>query len=116
MRRGGYNRAFLERWFGGPVHDVPSNPTAGNGASAVLVQPHADRVGLTIVNMDTASVIICPADAGPASATRGIVLGANGGNVSMTVDSDGVLPALGWNSYCATKAAQLFVVEIVGGN
>lgn len=94
---------------------APSSPTSGNNASVATLGNNPNRVGLVIVNLDSANVFTCPDSAGAASATNGILLAPNGGNVTVRVDEDGPLSEFGWNTFCATKAAQLFVIEIIGG-
>jgi len=83
----------MARRFGGRV--VSETQTFNWVAGAQLLAAHdAERVGLLLVNIGTedAMLWIDP----QVSVTRGIVLAANGGLLSMSVDIDLVLPSLQW--------------------
>ena len=112
---GGYNSRFVERWFGGPVNVGAFQASSGNNAAAVILSSSPDRLSMTIINLDSASVFIAPDQAGPASAINGILLQPNGGNVSLQVDADGPLVENGWSAFCASKAATLFILTTSGG-
>lgn len=80
-------------------------------ADKIIARNDPARVALVIINLGTVSVFVTPQI--PATTTRGIVLGASGGSVSMNWQDDLVLPALEWHGASnGTDNQSILVVEV----
>ncbi len=81
------------------------------GTDAIPVAPGSgERVSLTFVNLAATQLYLAPSL--EVAATHGLRLAANGGTVSMNVEEDSLLPALGW--WCVSSGANgaLFVLTV----
>lgn len=100
---------YTMKALGGPT--VETNKFVPVNTSPVSLAPgNGDRVGLVLVNAGAADAFVAP-DSG-VSANLGIRLGANGGNVTVSVQWDFTLPSREWFGICpAGGPVNIYVVE-----
>lgn len=98
-----------EKKFGGPLVELESNPVS-NIAAAQLTGADPERVSIFIINLSANTVYIGFTQ--QVSAANGILLSANGGNVSFNVDEDGTIVARAFFSTAAIDASQLYMIRM----
>lgn len=101
---------YAELQLGGPLVENDTNPTCGTSAT-VLIDGSGDRVGLVIVNLGANNVYISTDS--NVSTTNGILLSANGGNISMDVVRDFTFPSRRWWGIASGGTSACFVLELV---
>jgi hypothetical protein len=106
----GAARQYAESIFGGPIHEQESNPTLTTTVG-VVIDGDGDRVGLVIVNQGANPLFISLTSA--VSATNGILLGANGGSVSIDVLEDYTLPSRRWYGVTTGGSSAVYVLEVL---
>jgi hypothetical protein len=109
MSLSGAAAEFIEREFGGAYEEETGLVAISNNPTKILGSD-PDRVALTFINDQTATIYITP-DNGP-SGNRGIQLDANGGSVSMNVRDDLTLPAREWWGYTGTPTQNIFFIAV----
>jgi hypothetical protein len=109
-RTTGAARFYVEQQLGSPTREKESNPNIQITATTV-VQSNPDRIGLIMVNMGVNDVFIGLTNS--VSATNGIRIVANGGNVTMTVRDDFTLPAREWDGLASGGTSLMYVLEEV---
>ena len=67
------------------------------------------RVSLVIVNLSSNVVYVTPNSA--AASTAGIRLNSSGGSVSMSWQSDFLMPSLEWHGIASGSSSQIYVIE-----
>ena len=109
---------FVDRHFGvktrSVVNPLVANGIIGAGVTQVL-QNNADRLMLTVINLDAAVMMIAPA---PAPAVNvGIWLDANGGHMTLVADEDGELVGQAWWVWSAAGAVvpNIYIIETEAG-
>ena len=100
---------YLRDIFGGDFTEKDSEPVVGT-TMVELVKNDPERIALTIINLGAANVLIAPDN--KVSTTRGILLTASGGAVSMDVRSDATLPSRAWYAISASAGNDVYVLEI----
>lgn len=92
--------AALQYWrtiFGGvPVENENTVSVSTSVLDAILGS--GDRLGLLIMNLGAANVFVAVSSA--VSANFGVLLGANGGFISMNVRDDFTMPTRNWKTIC----------------
>jgi hypothetical protein len=101
---------YLANRFGGLVGVRESVTTVGVAVVA-LVGNNPERVSLTIVNLGATEVFIATSES--VSTSRGIRLTANGGGITLSVDTDGPLSALPWFAISSVAGNPVFAMEVV---
>lgn len=86
--------------------------TQANLADALFVRNNPDRLQFTIMNLSGSSVYVRPSQA--ASVGTGILLTANGGNMTVNVKDDGPLPIIEWHIIGAANNLDIYVLAIIG--
>jgi len=100
--------------FGAPVNPVVNRSTASVGATATrLFINDPDRLGFLVVNLSINDLFIGPFP--DVSATKGIRLGANGGNVSLVWFEDFEITAWEWFAIGSAAATTLLAIEYLSG-
>lgn len=100
---------YLARLFGGDIESPDA--TVSVGTSAVEVAGgDGERVQLTFVNLSANNIYIAPTPS--VSSSRGILVGPNGGSVTMSVVEDGILPSLQWYALASAAASSLYVIRV----
>jgi hypothetical protein len=103
---------LIARDFGGPIDALYNRELSAVGTTTVRVfRLDADRVGALIVNLSSAKVY-----AGPflnVSATKGILLGPNGGQLVLTYDEEFLTVGAEWYLRSSKANCAIFTVELV---
>ena len=82
------------------------------GLTVVEARPYSpERVSLTLMNLGATVIYVAPN--GPPSTTRGIRLGPLGGGFTVSVETDGDLPAQQWRAVGDAAAGTLYYIESV---
>jgi hypothetical protein len=103
--------ARLEERYGGAFRFVESIINVLT-APTVIVGDNFERVHLTIINVSGAnSAMIAPSAL--VSATRGFRISTNGGMLSVNVEQDAILPALGWMGFGLGGNPDVYVLQII---
>ncbi len=97
------------RQFGGALNEDEINPTVGTVVEELL-GGDPERVLVFILNLSANSVHVGLRNT--VSATNGILLAANGGNVSFNAVEDGTLPTRQFFVVAAAAASQLYVLTL----
>ena len=100
---------YIEKVFGGRFEENDSTISVGTSATKV-VDNDPDALALTIVNIGANSVYLAPTN-NPTS-SKGIILDASGGSVSMVVRDDLLLPALEWYGIAPSGASNVYVIRL----
>lgn len=101
---------FLENEFGGKYVARTTFPTVGTSL-ARLVPNDMERMALTIINTGADDVYLTP---GPNAAVgTGILLGANGGFLSLTARDDLVVVGYDFWAIASTASSAAMVIEIL---
>lgn len=101
-----YARSIL----GGPVQESES-VTAVNSTPVIIAKGNGDRVAIVIINLGAGDSFV--AFSGTPSASRGILLSANGGNVAMTVVYDFTLVTREFSAVTPSGGpSNIYVLEI----
>jgi hypothetical protein len=95
-------------------HEVESGTTlfGGTGQATRIVANNGDRLELAIVVTGPAPVFV--ALTGSFAAGDGILLGANGGAITINVRQDLTLPTREWFAQAAGPISSLYILEIIG--
>lgn len=105
----GAAQSFIEGEFGGPTTESDSEITLAATATKVC-DNDPERLSLTIINLGTNQCHIV-FDNAP-STSRGIILVAGGGSVSMNVREDGTLPTREWWGVADSGTTNLAVIAM----
>ena len=100
--RPGAALARTQQRLGGTVLEKSKSVSVGSTSVAQLVEDNPDRVGLIIINTSAADLYINLDSV--ASTSFGILLGANGGNLSLTIDEDFTIITRVWGGLSASGA------------
>lgn len=101
-------RARLGAQFTSRVNDVLSS--VGLTVLQLLPQDY-NRLGFVVINLSVNSLYVGPfADV---SSTKGIRVGASGGNLAVLWEEDLILPGLEWFAVAAGAGSALLTVELV---
>lgn len=106
---GTYGAVFrdLAKRFGGMIR-VESSVVGVGAALVTAVGFDSERVSLTMINLGATVIYLDVTQ--EVSATRGIRLAPNGGNVAMNVAEDAALPAQAWYAYGSGAGGTLYVL------
>jgi len=103
---------YLEKRFGVKTRPI-ENPTGVTevGANPVLIAPNnPDRLFLLILNLGANDLLVQlkpkPSD------TEGIVLGANGGSMTLSADEDAELVGHEFHGMAITGTTKIYVLEL----
>lgn len=100
---------YSEQQLGGPVVEVDST-TSVSVTPLLLVKGNGDRVGLVMVNLGAGDVFVAPNSG--VGGTVGIRLGANGGNLTMTLKDDFTLQTREWYAVCPSGGpSNVYVID-----
>jgi len=100
--------------FGAPVNPVVNRSLSSVGATAArLFINDPDRLGFLVVNLSVNDLFIGPFP--DVSATKGIRLGANGGNVSLVWFEDFEITAWEWFAIGSAAGTTLLAIEYLSG-
>lgn len=103
-------RDLLEARLGCSITTVKNRSTAAVGVAAVeILRQDPSRVAATIVNLSANHVYLSPV--GEPSATAGVLLNPNGGEVSLWWEEDGEMVAWAWKAIADGAASAVFVLE-----
>lgn len=97
---------WLLRTYGGLFTYEDSNPSVGVTA-VELVNNDPERVHLTIVNLSINTLVVAPFR--DVTLTNGIVLAPSGGNITLNVREDLILPSLNWYAIAGGAASNVFI-------
>jgi hypothetical protein len=94
---------------GGLVTEIDTNP-ATSAAAASIVGNDPDAIALNIINLGANNVFIALTP--DVSSTKGILIGANGGILSLVLRDDFTLPSREWFGVSPGGASTLYVVRL----
>lgn len=98
---------YLRATYGGDFE--PVGGTFPTGAAAIQVSNNdPEVVSLTFINLGANPVFLAPTN--KVSATEGVLLGSNGGLLSLTVRDDALLPTLDWHALSPAGASTVYVI------
>ena len=100
---------LAQRQFGGALNEDEINPSVGVVVEELL-GGDPERVLVFILNLSANSVHVGLRNT--VSPTNGILLAANGGNVSFNAVEDGTLPTRQFFVVAAAAASQLYVLTL----
>ena len=100
---------FLQDRFKGRLSHDELEYTVGTDG-IVVAGGDAERVSLTLVNLGATTLYLSPSL--QVSTVHGLRLGAQGGTVTMNVEEDSLLPALGWWCVSSAGGGLLFVLTV----
>ena len=101
---------FLEEVYGGRF--VVANTNLAVATTLTQVTGHNyERLGLTLINTGAKNIHVAPTQ--NVSSTTGIVLGANGGFLSLTARDDLVLVGYEWFAVSITAGSTVEVIEVI---
>jgi hypothetical protein len=102
----------LEKRLGVQIAERQNPLVASVGITDVTIARNdPGRVGLTIINLSANNVYVRPVSA--ATTTAGILLSANGGSLTVSMDEDYMLPTYEWHAIASAAASAIFVTESV---
>jgi hypothetical protein len=103
---------LLAEKFGGPIDGLFNRELTIAGTTAARVfRLDADRIGAVLVNLSPAKLF-----AGPfrdVSATKGFLLGPNGGQLVLTFDDDFLLCGAEWYVLASKANSRIFTLELI---
>lgn len=105
----GAARNFLQAQFGGPVEEKETT-VATSTTIARATQNDPECVQLLFVNIGANTIQLGLTQA--MATAGGIILNANGGNVSMAVRDDGTLPSREWWVFSPAGDSTLYVLKV----
>ncbi len=98
--------------FGGPIDAKFNRETASVGLTPTMVfRLDADRVGATVVNLSATKIYIGPFR--DPSATKGMLLGPNGGQLNLDYRDDYLTVGAEWFAIAIKTAAPVFTQELI---
>jgi hypothetical protein len=107
-------RELVAARFGAPVNPVVNRATSSVGATAArLFINDPDRLGFLVVNLSVNNLFIGPFP--DVSATKGILLGPNGGNISLVWFEDFEICAWEWFAIGSAANTTLLGIEYLSG-
>lgn len=86
--------------------------SVANIADQIWARNNPDRLSLAIINLSANNVFIRPHEA--ATSTAGILLSPLGGNFSVIIRDDAILPIIEWHVIGAADASAIYTLEVVG--
>ena len=105
-------RSLLEVQFGVKTRYHINRIASTVGTSATkLVNNDPKRIGLTIVNLSASDMYVAPDNL--ASSSRGIFVGAYGGNMSLVWNEDFGLLGNEWWAVAGSASSDVYVVEVL---
>lgn len=97
----------------GVIVSEQENPVVSSlsTTAAKILQAKPRRLGFIIVNLSSVSVYVSMAN--NPSSTKGILLGANGGSLSVDWQKDFTLPSREWYGVAASGTANIYIIELI---
>ncbi len=99
-----------EEWLDSDVRENPAVAALG-AASAVWLKNNPRRIQVLLVNIGANTIYV--GLAGGVSATTGIPVAGNGGNLQMLAVEDGELVRREWWGVCPAGPNGIYVIEVV---
>ena len=103
---------WIEKEYGGKCKISQSVVSVPTLTPTLVTQNNADRVALVMVNLGTVDTFVTP-NIGTVVAGNGVDLGANGGEVSVNVRDDMVLPIFEWRALTTSGTGTIYVLEVI---
>jgi len=98
--------------FGGPIDGLVNRELTTVGIVATRVfRLDADRVGATIVNLSANKLFVGPF--GDVSATKGYLLGPNGGQLVLRYDEDFLTVGAEWFIIASRTGSRIYTLEMI---
>jgi len=88
--------------------DQPENTSIGV-ASLLIARSDPNRLALVVINLSANNVFLRPKQA--ASVTNGIRINADGGSMSIAMDTDFELSTFDWFAIASAAASAIYVLE-----
>lgn len=104
----GAAQAYVEAEFGGPCTEEETE-VAVDTTVTKLIDNNPERVSLSIINVGNDTLYVLFDDG--VSSTRGIVLNANGGLLSLNVRDDQMMSTRRWYGIAGSSSTDVLVVE-----
>jgi len=104
----GAAQSYIEGEFGGPTEELESEVNATTTATSV-VGNDPEALALTLINLGANTAWLLFEDT--VSTTRGLLLNANGGYVSLTVRDDQTLPTRRWWAVTSTGVTTILSIR-----
>jgi len=104
----GAAQSYIEGEFGGPTEELEAEVSAGTTATSV-VGNDPESLALTLINLGSNTAWVLFEDT--VSTTRGLLLNANGGYVSLTVRDDQTLPTRQWWAITSTGTTTILSIR-----
>ena len=104
----GAAQSYIEGEFGGPTEELEAEVSAGTTATSV-VGNDPESLALTLINLGSNTAWVLFEDT--VSTTRGLLLNANGGYVSLTVRDDQTLPTRQWWAVTSTGTTTILSIR-----
>lgn len=101
--------AYLREQYGGRFLVQPQTVTIDTTLTQAIGNDF-ERMGLTIINTGANDVHLTPDKS--ATTSIGVLLGANGGFLSLTAKDDLILVGWSWYAIATTAASQLLLMPI----
>jgi hypothetical protein len=80
-------------------------------ADVTIARNDPGRVSLTIINLSANTIYVRPVN--PATIAAGILLSANGGSLTVSMDEDFMLPTYEWHAIATAALSAIFVTESI---
>lgn len=103
---------LLDAKFGVKTRPLINRMITQAGVTPTIVVPNdPNRLGLTLINLSASAMYL--ALASDVSATKGIYLAPNGGNISLVWDEDFIMVAWEWWIIAGGAGSALYCLEMV---
>lgn len=100
---------FLQEQYGGRFVIQPTTVSIGTTLTKAIGHDY-ERMGLTFINTGANDIHLTPDQS--ASTSVGVLLGANGGFLSLTAKDDLILVGWDWFAVATTAATNLLIFSI----
>ena len=102
--------AFIEEKVGGQYFLQTLNPSV-NGTASKILPNNFERMAVTVINTGPTDMTVMFSNG--VTTTNGILLGKNGGGLSMSADED--LALVGWEMWAVTAGSSTtaFTAEVI---
>lgn len=101
---------YLEEVFGGRYYVRPSKVTVQTSITEI-VKNNFERLGLTLINGGANDIHLMPDTS--VTSSVGILLGSNGGFLSLTARDDLILVGYGFWGVASTASSDLTIMEVL---